>query len=434
MNIMVVIDRSLITFIKKTYQTIFTGGKVMAKALYISSFGEGHVNPTLGLVNDLVKRGEHIVYYSSNDFEEKIKKTGAEFRPVDQGAQRKLQESSNLLHSQPQEYLLQFLSALEMMTDTILDEISKETYDYILYDAQSLTGKWIAHQSKLLSIVTWTTFAFLQDPKSNMELTGTSDMKRKQESLAMLRAFLGLEEIEKCKKHLEKKYEVPLPENFLLCSGSGDLNIVFTSSYFQRNSHDFKGNYIFVGPSIMDSKNLGDFPIDTLKEKRVIFISMGTILNKQFDLYQKCFTALKDLDVKVVLNIGRKLTVEQLGNVPDNFIIRNYVPQLDVLRQTDVFISHCGMNSTSESLYFEVPLVMLPMTNDQPIVAQRVKELGAGVILDIQQLTVENLKQAVSEVFQNPIYKENAKKISRSFRDAGGYLKAADEVFKFTRS
>ena len=63
----------------------------------------------------------------------------------------------------------------------------------------------------------------------------------------------------------------------------------------------------------MDSKNLGDFPIDTLKEKRVIFISMGTILNKQFDLYQKCFTALKDLDVKVVLNIGRKLTVEQLG-------------------------------------------------------------------------------------------------------------------------
>ena len=56
---------------------------------------------------------------------------------------------------------------------------------------------------------------------------------------------------------------------------------------------------------------------------------------------------------------------------------------------------------------------MLPMTNDQPIVAQRVKELGAGVILDIQQLTVENLKQAVSEVFQNPIYKENAKKISR---------------------
>ncbi|WP_430191030.1 nucleotide disphospho-sugar-binding domain-containing protein [Peribacillus frigoritolerans] len=140
------------------------------------------------------------------------------------------------------------------------------------------------------------------------------------------------------------------------------------------------------------------------------------------------------MDVKVVLNIGRKLTVEQLGNVPDNFIIRNYVPQLDVLRQTDVFISHCGMNSTSESLYFEVPLVMLPMTNDQPIVAQRVKELGAGVILDIQQLTVENLKQAVSEVFQNPIYKENAKKISRSFRDAGGYLKAADEVFKFTRS
>ncbi|TPG87914.1 glycosyl transferase [Brevibacillus laterosporus] len=405
----------------------------MARALYISMLGEGHVNPTLGLVSDLVKRGEQIVYYSSNKFQEKIEKTGATFRPINQEAQRKLQESSHLLNSQPEEYLLQFLSALEMITDSVLDEISKETYDYILYDAQSLTGQWVAHQCRLLSIATWTTFAFSQDPQVNMELTGTSDMKRKQERLAMIQAFLRLEEIKKRKKHLENKYEVPLPGNFLLSPGSGDLNIVFTSSYFQRNSQNFKDNYIFVGPSITESSNLGDFPIDALKEKRVIFISMGTIVSKQSDLYQKCFEALKDLDVKVVLSIGRELTVEQLRDVPDNFIVRNYVPQLDVLRQTDVFISHCGMNSTSESLYFEVPLVMLPMINDQPMVAHRVKELGAGTMLNIQQLSCEDLKQAVNEVLQNPVYKEKAKIISQSFRDAGGYDKASDEVLKFTR-
>ena len=71
------------------------------------------------------------------------------------------------------------------------------------------------------------------------------------------------------------------------------------------------------------------------------------------------------------LSIGKQLTVEQLGDIPDNFIVGNYLPQLDILRQADVFISHCGMNSTSESLY------------------------GAGFMLNIQQLLAEDLKHAL---------------------------------------
>ncbi|MGG3619337.1 nucleotide disphospho-sugar-binding domain-containing protein [Bacillus pseudomycoides] len=174
--------------------------------------------------------------------------------------------------------------------------------------------------------------------------------------------------------------------------------------------------------------------MNLLKDTHVIYISMGTIMNNQPNFYQKCFTALKDLKVKVVLSIGKQLKAEQLKNIPDNFIVRNYVPQLDVLRQTDVFISHCGMNSTSESLYFEVPLVMLPIINDQHTIAERVKELGAGAMLNIQQLSAEDIKEAVSEVLRNPIYKNNTKKISQSFRNAGGYSRAANKIFKFTRS
>ncbi|MCC2543179.1 MULTISPECIES: glycosyl transferase [Bacillus] len=117
----------------------------MKKALYINIGGEGHLNPTLGLVHDLVQRGDNIVYYSSNDFEEKIKKAGAQFRPINQEAQRELSETINLMTSHPQEYLLHFLHAMERITDAIFEETSKETYDYILYDAQSLPGKWVAY-------------------------------------------------------------------------------------------------------------------------------------------------------------------------------------------------------------------------------------------------------------------------------------------------
>ncbi|WP_144467334.1 glycosyltransferase [Bacillus toyonensis] len=65
-------------------------------------------------------------------------------------------------------------------------------------------------------------------------------------------------------------------------------------------------------------------------------------------------------------------------------------------------MSHCGINSISESLYFEVPLVMLPLINDQHTIAGRVYELGAGFMLHIQQLSVEDLKYVVNGVLQSP--------------------------------
>ncbi|PFR98751.1 glycosyl transferase, partial [Bacillus cereus] len=93
---------------------------------------------------------------------------------------------------------------------------------------------------------------------------------------------------------------------------------------------DFKDGYIFIGPSIAENETLNDFSVDELKGERVIYISMGTIINNQPEFYQKCFVGLKDLNTKVVLSIGKQLTVEQLGDIPDNFIVGNYLPQLDI--------------------------------------------------------------------------------------------------------
>ena len=63
------------------------------------------------------------------------------------------------------------------------------------------------------------------------------------------------------------------------------------------------------------------------------------------------------------------------------FQVFPYVNQIAVLEKADAFITHCGMNSVSEALYFKVPLVMYPQTNEQKGVAFRVNELGAGLYL-----------------------------------------------------
>jgi UDP:flavonoid glycosyltransferase YjiC (YdhE family) len=93
-----------------------------------------------------------------------------------------------------------------------------------------------------------------------------------------------------------------------------------------------------------------------------------------------------------------------------------------VLSIADAFITHCGMNSASEGLYFRVPLVLFPQTPEQDAVAKRVEELRAGVRL--KSIAEEDVMQALKQVICEPEYKDNATKISESFRSCGGAAEA----------
>ena len=108
--------------------------------------------------------------------------------------------------------------------------------------------------------------------------------------------------------------------------------------------------------------------------------------------------------------------------MPGNIQVHESVDQMAVLSIADAFITHCGMNSASEGLYFKVPLVLFPQTPEQGAVAKRAEELGAGVRL--QSISGEDIMQALKQILTDPVYKENAAKISESFRSCGGAAEA----------
>jgi len=136
--------------------------------------------------------------------------------------------------------------------------------------------------------------------------------------------------------------------------------------------------------------------------------------------------------VDVVMSVGNKTDIKALGEIPSNFKVENSVEQIKVLQNTDVFITHCGMNSVNEALYYKVPMVLFPQHSEQGMVANRVQELGAGVML--KKSSSKSIKETVFKVIKDENYRKHAEKISESFKASGGSTKAANRIIEIIKS
>ncbi|MBK5503336.1 MGT family glycosyltransferase [Bacillus sp. RC55] len=393
----------------------------MANVLVINFPGEGHINPTLAIVSELIQRGETVVAYCIEDYRKKIEATGAEFRAFENFlSQINIMERVNEGGS-PLTMLSHMIEASERIVTQIVDETEGEKYNYLIYDNHFPVGRIIANILQLPSVSSCTTFAF------NQYITFNDEQESRQidENDPLYQSCLaGMEQ-------WKERYGMDCNSLYDIMNHPGDITIVYTSKEYQPYSDVFDESYKFIGPSIATRKEIGSFPIEDLKNKKVVFISMGTVFNEQPEFYEKCFEAFKGIDATVILVVGKKININQFKDIPYNFKVYNYVPQLEVLKHTDVFVTHGGMNSSSEALYYGVPLVVVPVTGDQPLVAKRVAEVGAGIRLDRKELTPELLREAVKKVMDDATFKEKSRKVGETLRDAGGYKKAIEEIEKF---
>jgi MGT family glycosyltransferase len=165
----------------------------------------------------------------------------------------------------------------------------------------------------------------------------------------------------------------------------------------------------------------------------VIYVSMGTLFNADPTFYRNCFEAFGGENVRVVMSIGTTIAEASLGSPPANFVVKAWVPQLDVLQHASVFVSHGGMNSVSESLYNSVPLIVVPQMGEQALVGRQVERLGAGVCLAGKEATADRLRQSVLRVLGDDRFRRQAALVRESFDAAGGAARGADAILAFTR-
>jgi MGT family glycosyltransferase len=170
-----------------------------------------------------------------------------------------------------------------------------------------------------------------------------------------------------------------------------------------------------------------DFPWERLTGEPLIYASMGTLMNGRADVFNMIVAGVaKHKDTQLVLSIGDQLDPKQIGPVPGNAIIVKRVPQLELLKQTAVCITHAGLNTVLESLTQGVPQVAIPVSLDQPGVAARIADKKTGVVTSLDKLTAEHLSTLLNEVLNNSTYRSNARKLQKAIAKANGLSVAAD--------
>ena len=115
----------------------------------------------------------------------------------------------------------------------------------------------------------------------------------------------------------------------------------------------------------------------------LVYASFGTAQNRRTELFRLVLDALVDAPVRVLISAGgRRIAADELGPLPANAVVREFVAAREVLATASVQITHGGCNSVHESLFAGVPLVCLPQAFDQIPLARRIAELGAGVVAE----------------------------------------------------
>jgi MGT family glycosyltransferase len=376
----------------------------------------GHVNPSLPLVAELTRRGVTVIYYTGDEFRTQIERQGAEFRSYG--------EHLTYDHSRLPPNLLRVAAVIASATEDLLPfaltELRRGRPRVVISDSMCPWGRLAARALGTPGVASLSTLAL--DPSLLREHTSPGQFVR-----TVTGGALGFVRFRRAARRIRRKHHVDPGGLFDLFVFRDRLTIVYTSRAFQPHPERFDESVRFVGPLLRETEEPDDELMRSLDGSPLIYVSMGTVSAPRPSFFRACMDAFADGEDRVLLSVGSKTDPDSLDPIPPNCVVRQSVPQLAVLRRARLFVTHGGMNSTSEGLALGVPLLVHPQSVEQAIIARRVEELGAGRTIGDRDATPERIHAAARAVFEGR-YGDVARSIARSFEQAGGAAAAADAV------
>lgn len=437
----------------------------------------GHVNPTLPLVTELRQSGCEVSYFIPEKMRESVEAVGATWRPfadatspeVHAAALAKYEAAAS--ENSPMLQVSMLAVTHHILPGLLADLRALEPQPtVIIYDPFLPCGRVTSHVLGIpcISFVSFPGPGVLQTPDAIFH--GWESSVVVQESRKTILANYGIDVLESSRP---MEYYSPIQN---IVTTIEDLYVP-PSSLMQKERF---GHFPFtcVG-ALIDTKaqrianvNVTNAPASLPMERvqmalstgvRLLYVSLGTVASSKYwankfgpmaqangleectgkeitqHVFRACFDAFSDHDdILVIVSIGPQEDVlHGLPTTPANFILRESVPQLEVLSLCHAFVTHGGANSVHEALNFGVPLAVVPLFGDQPVNADSVVAVGAGVGFrdPLHTLTAPALRDAVTgliDVSDSNTYRAGARNVMKKMKYAGGLRKAADVVLELS--
>jgi MGT family glycosyltransferase len=184
----------------------------------------------------------------------------------------------------------------------------------------------------------------------------------------------------------------------------------------------------YTGPwHAIDRGDAVEFPWQRLDARPLIYASMGTLQNRQESIFATIAAVCAGLDAQLVLSLGNRDQPRESKFVGEPIVVP-FAPQLELLQRAALTITHAGLNTALESLAQGVPMVAIPIANDQPGVASRLEWLGVAEVVPPQRLTEPRLLASVRRVIGKPHFRSRAQQWKREIARADGLAQAANIV------
>ncbi|MDQ3404753.1 MAG: glycosyl transferase [Actinomycetota bacterium] len=391
------------------------------RVLYLNNSGYGHVLPSLSVVAELVRRGHEVTYVTGEGLADKVSSTGAKvvvydtrLPGIDLSRYVTADDTAALtgIHLTESEEILATVAAeYPDLPDLIV-------YDLSVYHAgRILAEKWGVPAAQGLTVFAGNKhFSLLDDM---VEKTGEADPRHPDLVSFFARMTRLLAEHGQGHRSLHE-----------FIGRTEDLNLAYFPRSFQFEGGTFDERFVFVGPGLEHDPAAGSWspPGDG---KRLLFISLGTSVNRREGFLRVCVDAFRDRPWHVVMTVDEGVDRDEPGPLPDNVEVHGWLAHLDVLAHADVFLSSAGMGSLMGALYSEVPVVVVPGSPEGWVNARRIAELGLGKVIHEDTPTPERLYAAVAEVAADQLTRARVRRMRADITTAGGGRLGADELEAF---
>ncbi|MCX2968663.1 glycosyltransferase [Streptomyces sp. JHD 1] len=376
----------------------------------------GHVHPSLEVMRELVARGHRVTYAVPAQFAEAVASVGAEPRPY---------TSVLPTDDDPAAWGTELIDALELFLDDAVQALPQlarayagDEPDLVLYDIAAYPAPVLAHRWGVPAVqlspcmVAWEGY---EEEVGEELYAPVRTSPRGIAYTARFRAWLA-----------ENGLPGTDPERFV---GRPRRSLALIPSALQPQADRVdRSVYTFTGACQGDRGHQGDWtrPADA---ERVVLVSLGSTFTRQPAFYRACLAAFGDLPGwHLVLQIGKHVAEAELGPLPPNVEVHRWVPQLRVLQQADLFVTHAGMGGSQEGLTCGVPMIAVPQAVDQFTNADLLAALGVARRIDTEDATPEALRAAALALTTDPALPARFTALRTRLDDEPGTPYAADLI------